>query len=84
MELTTDMVEAYRRHCKLLQNVGPRSRHFLPGWIRYEKNRRWENRSHCLWGECSGGVYHMMDQGGSNGKRADGCCLGLYSRRVPR
>lgn len=44
------MVEAYRHHTELLQHAGERGRHFLPGFIRYEENLRWNNRSHCLWG----------------------------------
>jgi hypothetical protein len=44
------MVEAYRHHTELLQHAGERGRHFLPGFIRYEENLRWSNRSHCLWG----------------------------------
>ena len=52
MELTTTMVEAFRRHAELTKAPGGNGlRRLYPGWIRYEKNQRWENRSHCLWGE---------------------------------
>ena len=67
MKITPAMVEAYRRHSRLLQGMESpptggggsdgsdvaqsQPMRFLPGFLRYEENLQWDNRSHCIWGK---------------------------------